>query len=393
MIIPERTAYLDCFSGVSGDMLLGALLHAGLQEGTLREQLARLNLHDAGLELQVTDRQSIGCVKVTISERRRQELRTFPAIRQILDSSGLDPAIRGRSLAVFQALAEAEAKVHTIPVEQVHFHEIGALDTIFDVVGTVIGLHHLGISKLIVSPLPLGGGFVHCAHGMLPLPAPATCELLHGVPTYGVDIQKELVTPTGAALVKVLADDFGPLPAMAIARVGYGAGTHVLPNNQPNLLRLLIGTSSESSEAQTVTIIETRLDDWNPEHFPYLCDLLLERGALDVSLSTCQGKKGRPGFQLQVICAHADSGRLQDTVLSETTAIGLRYRREQRRTLPRKRITIPTPWGEIEAKQVATPRGEVIYPEYEECRRTALLKGIPLDEVYRTVYAIRNQQS
>lgn len=393
MTIPERTAYLDCFSGVSGDMLLGALLHAGLKESTLREQLARLNLHDARLELQVTDRQSIGCVKVTISDRRRQELRTLPAIRQILDSSGLDPEIRTRSLAVFQALAEAEAKVHAIPVEQVHFHEIGALDTIFDVVGVVIGLHHLGISRLIVSPLPLGGGFVHCAHGMLPLPAPATCELLHGVPTYGVDIQKELVTPTGAALIKVLADDFGPLPAMAITAVGYGAGTHTLPNNQPNLLRLLIGTSSEATEAQTVTIIETHLDDWNPEHFPYLCELLLERGALDVSLSACQGKKGRPGFQLQVICAHADNGHLQDTVLSETTAIGLRYRREQRRTLPRKFITIPTPYGEIGAKQVSTPRGDVIYPEYEECRKTAIRHAISLDEVYRTVYAFRNQQS
>ena len=387
---PGLTAYLDCFSGVSGDMLLGALLHAGLKESILREQLAQLHLADAGFELQSTSCHSIGCVKVTVSERRRQELRTLPAIQQILDNSGLDAAIRGRSLAVFQALAEAEAKVHGIPADQVHFHEIGALDTIIDVVGTVIGLHQLGISRLIVSPLPLGGGFVHCAHGMLPLPAPATCELLHGVPTYGVHIQKELVTPTGAALVKVLADDFGPMPAMTVTAVGYGAGTHTLPNNQPNLLRLLIGMDSEASEAQTVTIIETRLDDWNPEHFPHLCELLQERDALDVSLTACQGKKGRPGFHLQVICADADNGRLQDTILSETTAIGLRYRREQRRTLPRKRIAILTPWGEIGAKLVATPRGEVIYPEYEECRRTARLHDVPLDEVYRAVYAFRN---
>jgi uncharacterized protein (TIGR00299 family) protein len=374
-------------------MLLGALLHAGLDENILREQLAKLNLADARLELQLTSCQSICCVKVTISDKRRQELRTLPAIRRILDSSGLDAAIRSRSLAVFQALAEAEAKVHGIPVDQVHFHEIGALDTIFDVVGTVIGLHHLGISRLIVSSLPLGGGFVQCAHGMLPLPAPATCELLYGIPTYGVNIPKERVTPTGAALVKALADDFGPMPAMAITAIGYGAGTHTLPDNQPNLLRLIIGTESDASEAQTVTIIETRLDDWNPEQFPHLCELLQECGALDVSLSACQGKKGRPGFHLQVICAHADNGRLQDAILSETTAIGLRYRREQRRTLPRKRISISTPWGEIGAKQVSTPRGEVIYPEYEECRRTALLHGVPLDEVYRTIYAFRNPQS
>lgn len=387
-----RIAYVDCFSGISGDMLLGALLHAGLGEDTLRQELAKLDLADAVLELQTTSCQAIGCIRVTISDKQRQELRTLPTIRKILDNSDLAPAIRTKSLAVFQALAEAEAKVHDIPVDRVHFHEIGALDTIFDVVGTVIGLHHLGISRLVVSPLPLGNGFVQCAHGRLPLPAPAVCELLHDVPTYGVDIQKELVTPTGAALAKVLADDFGPMPAMSITATGYGAGTQILPRQQPNLLRLLIGNGTHIDEAQVVTVMETHLDDWNPEFFPYLCDLLLGRGALDVSLSACQGKKGRPGFHLQVICKPADSTMVQDTILSETTAIGLRYRQEQRRTLPREMVCIPTPWGDISAKKVSTPRGPVIYPEYEACRKTALENALSLDEVYRAVYRLTGQQ-
>ncbi|SHO49424.1 nickel pincer cofactor biosynthesis protein LarC [Desulfopila aestuarii] len=382
-------AYADCFSGISGDMLLGALIHAGLDENLLKHELAKLELPDAQLETEHTSCQSIGCIKVKISEMRRQELRTLPQIRYILTHADLAPAIKERSLAVFGALAEAEAKVHNIPVNKVHFHEIGALDTIFDVVGTVIGLHHLGISRLIASPLPLGGGFVKCAHGLIPLPAPATCELLKGIPTYGVDVQAELVTPTGAALIKVLADDFGPLPPMTIAATGYGSGTQVLPNDQPNLLRLVIGTSHAAAEAQTVTVLETRLDDWSPESFPHLCDLLLARGALDVSLTGCQGKKGRPGFHLQVICKTAESIQLQDLILSETTAIGLRMRQDSRRTLPRKPVQVDTPWGVITAKMVTTPRGDVIYPEYEECRKIALEHACSLDEVYRAVYSAK----
>lgn len=383
----SQTAYADCFSGVSGDMLLGALLHAGLSEELLREELAKLHLAEANLTIERTSRQSIGCVKVTISDKRRQELRTLPDIQEILERSALTEIIVSRSLAVFQALAEAEARVHAIPADRVHFHEIGALDTIFDVVGTVIGLHHLGISRLIASPLPLGGGFVQCAHGLLPLPAPATCELLAGVPTYGVPLQQELVTPTGAALLKVLADGFGPIPPMTITTTGYGAGTHALPDNQPNLLRLLVGRSVQVAEAQLVIVLETRLDDWSPESFPHLCELLLTRGALDVSLSGCQGKKGRPGFHLQVICHPADSLNLQDSILAETTAIGLRFRQEQRRTLPRQTVQVDTPWGMLDAKKVVTPRGEVIYPEYEECRKIALAHSLSLDEIYRAIYS------
>jgi uncharacterized protein (TIGR00299 family) protein len=388
-----KIAYADCFSGISGDMLLAALLHAGLNEEFLRSELGKLGLDDLVLDIKSSSRQSISCKQLSISQARRQDLRTLPSIVKILDQSDLDPAVCKKSGAVFQALAEAEAKVHGIPVDKVHFHEIGALDTIVDIVGVVIGLHFLGITRLVSSPLPLGNGFVQCAHGRLPLPAPAVCELLQGVPTYGVDIHKELVTPTGAALITVLADEFGPIPSMTITATGYGGGSHSLPNDQPNLLRLLVGTPRETVEAQTVTVIETRLDDWNPEGFPYLSELLIARGALDVSLSGCLGKKGRPGFHLQVICAPATSNVLQNTLLSETTAIGLRFRQELRKTLPREMITITTPWGKAMAKKVETPRGSVIYPEYEECRRIAEEHKISLDEVYRAVYRFEEEHS
>jgi len=386
-------AYADCFSGVSGDMFLGALLDAGLDEKLLRSELNKLGLDEAQIEIEQTTRQSIHCVNVNISDKRRQELRTLPRIRTILDQAELAPAIKEKSLQVIQTLAEAEANVHNIPLEQVHFHEIGALDTIFDVVGTVIGLYHLGITKLIASPLPIGNGFVQCAHGLLPLPAPATCELLRNVPTYGVDIQQELVTPTGAALIKALAHEFGPMPAMTMQSTGYGSGTHLLPNNQPNLLRLILGKGCDGPEAQMVTVIETRLDDWNPEPFPHLCELLMHMGALDVSLTGCHGKKGRPGFHLQVICRQHDCGRLQDAILSQTSAIGLRFRHELRRTLPRELIQVNTPWGVISAKKVSTPRGDVVYPEYEECRKIAREHSCSIDEVYRAVYAFRSQTS
>ncbi|MGB3226079.1 MAG: LarC family nickel insertion protein, partial [Desulforhopalus sp.] len=274
----SRIAYLDCFSGVSGDMLLGAFLHAGLDRQLLLEELAKLNLD--GLECLIEEKSdnAISGIKVTISSERRQELRTLPAILQILKKSGLDLTIVDRASDVFRALARAEAKIHAIPVDRVHFHEVGALDTIVDVVGTIIGLHHLGISRLYCSFLPLSHGFVKCAHGLLPLPAPAVCELLQGIPTYGVDLQQELITPTGAALIATLVDDFGPLPPMAIMATGYGAGTHTLTNGQPNLLRIIIGRDISLTEEQSVEVIETNLDDWSPEGFPYLCELLFDNG-------------------------------------------------------------------------------------------------------------------
>jgi uncharacterized protein (TIGR00299 family) protein len=382
-------AYLDCFSGVSGDMLLGALLHAGLDRQCLTKELAKLQL--TGLEFLVEEKSvnAISSLKVSISSDRRQDLRTLPDILHILKKSALEPTIIDQATKVFQALARAEAKVHAIPIEKVHFHEVGALDTIVDVVGTIVGLQQLGINRLFCSSLPTSHGFVKCAHGVLPLPAPAVCELLQGIPTYGVELQQELITPTGAAIVATLVDGFGPLPPMTVTATGYGAGSHTLSNGQPNLLRIIIGKSIDLTEEQSVEIIETNLDDWSPEGFPYLCELLFGQGALDVSLTPILMKKGRPGFTLQVISPPAYTHLLKETILSETTAIGLRFRKESRQTLQREKIAVATKWGEVIAKKVNTPTGTVIYPEYEECRKIACQYQVPLREVYDEVRSNR----
>jgi uncharacterized protein (TIGR00299 family) protein len=378
-----KIAYTDCFSGISGDMFLAALLDAGLDENLLRRELEKLAIGPFDLSITTTSSSGIKATKVEISARANQQFRNLAAILKILQKSTLAPAIIDKASMVFQNLALAEAKVHGLPIDKIHFHEVGAIDTILDVVGVVVGLHALEIERLTSSPLPWGHGFVECAHGRLPLPAPAVCELLTGVPVYAVDLSQELVTPTGAALVTSLAQSFGPLPDMTIDVTGYGAGSHILTNQQPNLLRLIIGHETRKSE--TVEIIETHLDDWNSEGFPYLCDLLLKQGALDVSLTPMLMKKGRPGLQLRVICYPSHGLQLKQTILAETTAIGLRFRTEARLTLEREQVTVETPWGKVMAKKVQTPAGTVIYPEYEACREIAESAQIPLQQVYRAV--------
>lgn len=380
-----KIAYADCFSGISGDMLLGALLHCGIDQELFRNELDKLALGEFDFLVEEKTVQSISSCKVTICSQRRQELRTLPALMEILDRSGLDDAVATKSAAVFRTLAEAEAKVHGIAVEKVHFHEVGALDTIVDVVGTIIALHQMRVLKLVSSPLPMGRGFVNCAHGRLPLPAPAVCELLRDIPVYGVEIQQELVTPTGAALIKTLAEEFGPMVPMTVSATGYGAGSHVLPDDQPNLLRLITGYAQHVDENQIIEVIETNLDDWSPEIFPFLCDRLFTKGALDVSLTSILMKKGRPGFTLQVICSPVHTLDMKNIILAETSAIGLRFRKEDRQTLAREEVTLATPWGKIKAKKVQTPSGPVIYPEYEECKKIAIHHHIPLQEVYNEV--------
>lgn len=386
----NKTAYLDCFSGISGDMLLGALLHSGLETGYLKKELEKLQL--PGLEFSVASHKdcSISGCKVSIDQSKRQDLRTLPTINKLLEESGLSSTVISRSLKIFNLLGRAEAKVHGIELNKVHFHEVGALDTIVDIVGAAIGFEHLGIGRIVCSPLPSGHGFVQCDHGRLPLPAPAVCELLQGVPTYGVDLAQELVTPTGAALACGLSDAFGPLPAMTIESTGYGAGSQTLTNGQPNLLRLIIGTEQDVAEKQQIEVIETNLDDWRSEGFPYLCELLFKRGALDVSLTPIQMKKGRPGYTLQVISSPACRQQLQETIFSETSAIGLRYRTESRRTLTRKQVFVETPWGKIMAKEVTGTDRITVYPEYEECRKIADQHQVSLQEVYHAVQTYKD---
>ena len=386
----STTAYLDCFSGISGDMLLGALIHCGLDQEYLSRELDKLQL--PGLEFSAADHKdcSISSCKVTIDQTKRQDLRTLPTINQLLEKSGLSPKITKRSLDIFELLGKAEAKVHGIELDKVHFHEVGALDTIVDIVGAVIGFDYLGVNNIVCSPLPRGRGFVQCDHGRLPLPAPAVCELLRGIPTYGVDLSQELVTPTGAALVAALADSFGPIPAMIALKTGYGAGSQKLANGQPNLLRLIIGKEQHVEEKQEVEVIETNLDDWRSEGFPYLCELLFKRGALDVTLTPIQMKKGRPGYTLQVISSAAYRSQIQETIFSETSAIGLRFRTESRRTLSRKQITVETPWGKVQAKEVTGSDRITVYPEYEECRIIADKHKVSLQEVYHAVQTYKD---
>jgi len=388
MAKPHTIAYLDCFSGISGDMLLGALLDAGLPETVLREQLAGLGL--AGVELARSERKS-GALRATRLEVRvaeaHQPHRSFAAIRALLASCPLPGPVRATALRVFTLLAEAEARVHGTSVDTVHFHEVGGADALVDIVGAAIGITHLGIDQLVCSPLPMPHGWVNCAHGPLPLPAPAVCELTRGMEVYGIDCDQELVTPTGAALVKGLASAFGPMPAMVVREVGYGAGSRQESCGRPNLLRLLIGEAREVAEAQQVEVIDCHLDDWNPEGFPYLSDQLFAAGVLDVALIPMQMKKGRPGFLLRVIATEPAAWAAKQLILTETSAIGLRFRSEQRLTLPRASGTVATPWGGVRAKRIETPAGPVLTPEYEDCKRIAREEGVPLQQIYAAVQA------
>jgi hypothetical protein len=384
-----KTIYLDCFAGISGDMAVGALLDCGVPDEVLREGLNGLGLTGYKLDAIRTSENSISAISLRVEVTEEQPHRRWPEIREMLAASRLKETVKNMALAIFTTLAEAEAVIHNQGLEEVHFHEVGAVDSIIDIVAFSICLDHLGIERVVCSPLPMGSGMVSCQHGLLPLPAPAVCEILQDVPVYGVDLQQELVTPTGAALVKTVADSFGPFPAMNIGRVGYGQGSHVLGDQRPNLLRVVLGTIAEVNEAQDVEVIECNLDDWSPEGFPLLTERLFAIGVLDAVLIPIQMKKGRPAFQLQVICRPGLSWEARRCILSETTAIGLRYRLEKRWTLARRTGTVETELGRVAVKQVATPAGPVLYPEYEDCRRLAVEKNLPLKVIYAAVTRCR----
>ena len=381
-----KIAYLDCFAGISGDMLLGALIDAGLPETVLREQLATLNITGFSLSCRQQQNGPLRGTRITIEiDQTGHSHRSLTDIRTILEESTLPEPVRQRADKVFTILAEAEAKVHGCDIDTVHFHEVGGVDAIIDIVGAAIGFAHLGIDTVICSPLPMPQGWVSCAHGQLPLPAPAVCEILTGVPVYGTEFDGEMVTPTGAALVKSISNSFGTIPPMVVNKVAYGCGKREQNDGQPNLLRLLIGEGRQAAEAQSVEVIETHLDDWNPEGFPYLSEQLFEAGALDVAMIPIQMKKGRPGFLLRVIGEAATSFALKQLILSETSAIGLRFRIEQRLTLPRRPGWVTTAFGKTKVKQIQTPTGMTLSPEYEDCKRIAQENKVPLRAVYDAV--------
>ena len=378
-----RVGYLDCFSGIAGDMLLGALVDAGLELEALRAEVAKLGIDGLAIDAEPAKRAGLAGTKVRVAAAGDHSHRSLSTIERLIGEADLDPAAKDDSLRVFRRLGEVEARAHGIPVERVHFHEVGALDSIADIVGSCAGLRLLGIERLRCSPINLGSGTVRAAHGTLPVPAPATARLVEGVPTYSDGPPVELTTPTGAALAVTLSRDFGPAPAMRIDASGYGAGSRELPG-RANLLRLLVGEADEAdAPPEEIWILEANIDDMTPEMAGYAAERLLEAGALDVTLTPVYMKKNRPGFTLAVLAAPSDRSRLGSLMLAETSTLGIRESAARRRTLERSWTTVATRYGPVRVKaagKAGQPSG--FAPEYEDCRRLAREHGVPFQAVW-----------
>ena len=385
----SKVLYFDCYSGISGDMTLGALLDLGLEVEKLREMLSGLKLGGYRLETEKVNRGGITGTKANvILEAADPVTRHLSDVLQIIDASDLPRQVKENGTSVFQRLAEAEASVHGTAIEKVHFHEVGAVDAIVDIVGTAAALYLLGISEIYCSPLPLGGGEVQTAHGRLPLPAPATLELIarRQIPVKGREVHFELVTPTGAALVATLAKSFGPMPDFTIHKVGYGAGSH--DPGYPNYLRVISGEKAAAQQLyeEEVLVLETNIDDLNPEIFGFLMDKIFEAGALDLFFTPVQMKKNRPAVQLTVLTPPHLQQKLQTIIFNETSTLGLRVSRAQKIMRQRETLTVETKWGHVRVKYATTPKGQFplsFAPEYEDCRQVAGKSGLPLKEVYR----------
>ena len=379
-------AYLDCFSGISGDMLLGALVDAGLSLEVLKADLACLSLSGYDIKAAKVTKGGIAGTQVSVEVREEQAHRGLHDILKIIDASSLPEETKETSRRIFTRLAEAEARVHNQPVEDVHFHEVGAVDAIVDVVGACCGLRRLGVTELYSSPLPLGGGWVNTAHGRLPVPAPATAELLKGALLYAGPVQAELVTPTGAAIVTTLCRNFGPMPPMTVSQVGWGAGARDLPH--PNLLRLFLGEPAVKAAEQRLALLETNLDDMNPELFEHLMDRLLAAGALDVFYTPIVMKKSRPATLVSVLAEPEKVDALSAILFRETTTLGVRVQEVSRRCLERRSVEVETPYGRVRVKLGLLGAETVTAaPEYEDCRRIANERGVPLKGVYEAAQA------
>ena len=381
-----RIAYFDCYNGISGDMTLGALVDLGLPPDDLRAALAMLPV--SGFEVTVgrISRCGVGATLVRVRTDEQHHHRGLAAIEGIIADSALPDAVKVRARAVFRRLAEAEADVHSIPVEQVHFHEVGALDAIVDIVGACWGLHALGIERVVGSPVAVGAGTVRTAHGEVPVPAPATALLLSGVPTHGGPMSGELATPTGAAILVTLAESFGQQPPMTIVRVGYGAGTRETPGHT-NFLRIMLGEALPAPllpvERRDLRMVQTEIDDMSPEIAGHILDRLFETGCLDAHLAPVQMKKNRPGFSLRVLAPPERLDAILTVLLRETSTFGVRVLPCERYALPRRIEQVATPYGPVDVK-IGFWGGEAVKfsPEYESCRRVAHERGVPLGDVY-----------
>ena len=383
--------YFDCFSGASGDMILGALVSAGLTPETLRADLARMPVGDYELKIHDVTRQGFAATKVDVTLTGTAGHRRLQDITNIIATADLPLVVRDRARRIFVRLAEAEAKVHGTTPDQVHFHEVGAVDAIVDIVGAVVGLHRLGVERVVCSPIPTGSGTITCRHGVMPIPAPATAELLAGVPIAECNETGELTTPTGAAILTTLADGYGPLPAMTIRRIGWGAGTRE-GAHRPNILRLFVGEPGEaamsaaeqealSQTADEIVVLEANLDDATGEQIGHAFEALFAAGALDVYTTPITMKKNRPGVLLSVLAPFDKQRACEGVLFAETTTFGIRRSICSRRKLARSIETVSTRFGDIRVK-VGRGGGEPIAaPEYEDCARAARERGVPLRDV------------
>ena len=383
-----KIAYFDCFSGISGDMTVGALLDAGLKIETLEKELNKLGLSGYQLEVNKVVKKGISATQFNVKIKEKGVERRFKDILTILEKSKLDEEIKKETKKIFFNIAQAESKIHRKDIDKIHFHEIGGLDSIIDIASAVIGIKTLGIEEIHSSALPVGKGFVKCAHGVIPVPAPATLELLKNIPTYSGGIESEMITPTGAAIISNLAKSFGERPFMKTERIGYGAGEKEFAI--PNLLRVSIGEKilkdgnlKDSYVSDEAVLIETNIDDMNPEFYDYIMDKLFSQGALDVFVTPIQMKKNRPAHMLSIIVYEQNLKEILEVLFSESTTLGIRIRGIKRLRLAQQNFIAETKYGKIRVK-VGIFKREIknIAPEYEDCKKLAKQHQVPLKEIY-----------
>ena len=394
-----RQAYLDCSSGISGDMFLAALIDAGVPVDRLFGELKKLPLGFYEFKRTRALRGGLIGTRVEIRVPVEQPHRKLADIQMLLEKASLPDNTADQALKIFTRLAEVEGRLHNRPPGEIHFHEVGAVDAVIDIVGACLGLEMLEIGKFVCSPLNLGSGRIDAAHGSLPVPAPATAELLKDIPVYSSGVEGELVTPTGAALAASLASGFGPLPPMKIATIGYGAGEKEYPGH-PNLARLFVGERLEAVAAQpglpgdeVVSVIEANVDDMSPQLYGYFLEQALAAGALDVTCSSAQMKKNRPGLTISLLCEPSKSEELSQLLFEQTTTIGVRIHEARRKVLPREYVSVETPYGAVKVK-VARREGKVVNaaPEFDDCQRLAVEKGVPLKQVIAAAESAYLQQ-
>jgi len=390
-----RVAYLDCTTGISGDMLLGALLDVGWPEQNLRELIAKLKLGDMQLKVDRVSKRGIAATQVKIISSPHQPHRGLHDLASIVMQAELPQSIQERAISALKLLAEAESQVHGVPVDRIHFHEVGAVDTIVDIVGALVGFDQLGIAEIHCSALPWSRGTVKTEHGILPVPPPAVALLLRGVPVIGADIEGETVTPTGATLARTLAKQFGAVPAMQVESIGYGAGQSDWPD-RPNVLRLTIGESATTSDGLVVeqlTLLSCNIDDMNPQWYEPLMKELYDAKALDVWLTPAQMKKNRPGTLVEVLCHPQDAARLRDVILRDSTTLGVRETSVMRHSLPRHIQTVETSYGAVRMKIATLPDGSTkASPEHDDCVTRAAERRVSVGDVWLAAMQVFNSR-